>query len=140
MRKKTAEFKKLLRAWNEKLRESGFNDCERDLKSGRRILWQNASNSYRQEEQLRRENKQRYFELIGQKFHEEQFSNAIAETIMALRAEGKSISEIAESLRAWRLKPNYRQTVRWIIRYYEHKWNIRKQVTHLEKLGRKWKR
>lgn len=115
----TERFKELQRKWNEKLRDSGFIDAERDGK-----LIQNSANSYRTQIREVIENKQRYFELLGQWYHEEMFTNSVHNFVMRRRSEGISQKQISRELRDIG-EINSHETVRKIIRYYEYKWQIK---------------
>lgn len=119
---RTKKFQALEKIWEKKLSDSGFIDAEKCLK-GTRVLRQRATNSYRAEGQTRRENKQRYFELLGIHYHEEEFPNARHEFIIRKRASGFKIKEICKELKKSK-QPNHRETVRKVLRFYEAKWKI----------------
>lgn len=110
----TRAFKELKNVWDEKLKQSGFVDFEKNEK-----LKQNSANSYRQANQLLREAKLEYFRLITYKAHEDEHISPIDLTVMTLRGDGIPIQTIAEEIQI------HRQTVRYIIRRYEHAWGIK---------------
>ena len=137
MKRNHERFKNLQTQWYEKLKESGFEDIEKG-----KYLKQNSNNCYRQNRnQTYREAKTSYFELIGQKSHDEVFPNVVAESIMILRSQGHLINEISSHLEMTKTKPHHRQTIRWIIRYYENKWGIIKwSPRKISRLGKKWRK
>lgn len=116
----TSKFKNLQKIWNKKLEESGFCDAEANGK-----LRQNSANCYRTKVCTVIANKQRYFELLGQRFHEENFMDPVDAYVIERRAQGTSFVKIREELRS-QGKKNGRETIRKIIRFYERKWNIAK--------------
>jgi len=71
-----------------------------------------------------RKNQAIYYSLLHSKVNSEKFENQIHEIIMAKAAEGAKICKIIEALEA-KGKYIHRETVRFIIRRYEHKWGIR---------------
>jgi len=119
----TKAFKELEREWEFKLAQSGFSDAEKTV-SGKRVLRQRASNSYRSERRVARENKQRYYELLGQFFHEEEFSDRVEELVMERRSRGVTITSISGELKEMGERC-HRETIRHIIQKFEKKWNIR---------------
>lgn len=118
-------FKELEKEWDEKLKESGFEDAEKAI-GGIRVLRQRASNCYRSVSAVQRENKQRYFELLNSHSALELFEDRIEALIMARRASGYKIKQICEELRAMNERC-HRQTIRLIIQKYELKWGIKKR-------------
>jgi hypothetical protein len=117
----TKKFKKLQNVWNEKLKASGFNDAESEYR-----LKLPADHCYcwaRTKEE--RENKLRYYVLLGQHFHAEEFQDAVDALVMERRAEGIKIKHISEELRQLGERC-HRETIRYIIRRYEIKWGIKK--------------
>lgn len=125
------DFKRLKREWDEKLRESGFEDAEKEV-GGERVLRQSADYAYRRKETVGviRECKLEYFTLLSQKIEETRFEDGWDRLIMEMTAEGKSIREISDHLKALipkgrkRTKHN-RMTICYVRRRYEHKWGIR---------------
>ena len=120
----TIQFKKLEKEWDLTLKEAGFIDAERTV-GDERVLSQNAPNAYRQTNKVIIESKVEYFTLLTKHAGDEKFEDKIDELVMNLRANGYKIREICENLKQIGQKC-HRQTVRFIIRGYEHKWGIRK--------------
>lgn len=118
----TEKFKHIERVWEEKLRQSGFEDIENNV--GR--LKQNAANSYRTSIVTVIENKLRYFELLGHHLHEESFMDEVHKLVMQRRSEGVTIKNIGIEIKQIWGKRSYRGTIRKIIQHYEMKWKIRK--------------
>lgn len=116
----TRKFKDLQKEWEEKLRDSGFVDHE---KNG--FLTQNALNCYRTIDRLKIEAKERYYELLGQFHHEEDYSCPIEEFVMERLSEGATRRQINRELKEQGLGRT-RETVRNIIRFFEKKWQIKK--------------
>lgn len=117
----TQRFKDLQKKWEERLKNSGFIDHERNGK-----LTQNAANSYRTQSLAVIENKQRYYELIGQRCHDEDFSDPVEKYVMSRRAEGIGTKQIGQELKDINQK-NSIETIRKIIRFYEKKWGVWKR-------------
>lgn len=117
----TSQFKSLQKVWEQKLRDSGFKDAEADGK-----LRQNAANSYRTKELAVIESKQSYYEVLGQKYHEEQFKDQVDAYVIERRSQGVSLIQIRQELKS-QGKKNGRETIRKIIRFYERKWRIAKK-------------
>lgn len=123
----TKKFKALQNKWEKKLLESGFVDAEK-MFYGSLHLKQPVCNyvyRYNMFVEAVRENRQLYFELLGEFFHKEQFNDEVERLIMERRAEGVKIKHICEELKSLKERC-HRQTVRLIIRKYEIKWGIRK--------------
>lgn len=120
----TNEFKTLQDEWNEKLNESGFKDAETLLGDGDWALKQKATNAYRATHQTIRDGKQRYFELLGSAFNDEQFCDWVERLIMEHRADGWTIREISDKLKMLNERC-HRETIRNVIRKYEVRWKIR---------------
>lgn len=119
---KTQKFKALQTEWEEKLRKSGFVDIEDD----KRRLKQSATNCYRTTTQTIIESKRRYYELLGQGYHQEtEFKDTVERIVMFLRSKGFKIKDICFGLKSIK-KRNHRQTIRLIIRHYEIKWKIKR--------------
>lgn len=117
-------FKKLQSEWYKKLKDTGFQDAE-EIVGGEQKLKQNAPNVYRQADPVYIESKARYFELLTQHVASYRFSEPIDRTIMGLKSQGFKISEICSRLKQMGV-PKHRQTVRFIVRRYEHNWGIRR--------------
>lgn len=121
---KKVNLTKLYEEWNKKLRDSGFIDIEKVI-GKERVLIQHASNSYRQADKLSRESKSEYYSLISEHLNKTFFDNNIDEKVMRLLSEGYKISEIVKKINTNGMYI-HRQTVRFIIRRYENKWNIKR--------------
>lgn len=120
----TEKFRLIESVWEEKLRQSGFVDIE----SSNRKLKQNSANSYRTVVTQAIESKLRYFELLGQHFHEEQFTDEIERFVMERRSQGAKIKEIVIELKNMGVKRRvHRETIGLIIQAYEKKWKIKKR-------------
>jgi hypothetical protein len=122
-----SKFKKLQNEWYRKLEESGFKDAEIILSDQNDwpALKQRSMNVYRQAPDVVRENKTLYFTLLGIHASAEVFDDHIKQFIMFKRAEGNQIQEISKELQA-RGERSHRQTIRYVIRFYENKWGVRK--------------
>lgn len=68
--------------------------------------------------------KQLYFEMISSRVQVEKFDCDADEIIMRRTAEGAQIKAISEELKVLGHK-NERKTIRYVIRKYEHRWNIK---------------
>lgn len=132
----TPKLKKLENLWYAKLKQEGFVDAEKTVGKDR-VLVQNAPNAYRQASQVQRENKAEYYRLLTTHGNEERFRDKTEERVMLKRALGFNIKEICEELKTTGDRC-HRQTVRFIIRFYEHKWGIREWTK--DQLSPKWKR
>ena len=124
----TQKFKDLDYLWLQKLKESGFKDQEKTLGNDR-VLTQKGSNAYRQAPQVVRDNKLRYYELIGQCVFSQKWTDDASRIIMFRRSEGVKIKDICLELKDKDLKC-HRQTVRFTIRKYENLWGLRKWQPH----------
>lgn len=128
MRKKfwtTQRFRKLQETWDKKLAATGFKDIESPQSP--RFLKQAAPGyRYKNSDALTREARTTYYELIGHWFHVETFQDPVHELIMSLKKDGLQHREISERLRSQGFK-NSRETIRVVIRHYEHKWGIKKK-------------
>lgn len=117
------EFKKLQRAWYQRLEEEGFQDAE-EIIAGELVLKQNAAHPYRGVDALQITTKEAYYRLLGNKIHSEEFSNDIDKLILTMFAEGKKIKVICQALFE-RGTERGRATVRYTIRKYEMQWGLR---------------
>lgn len=137
---KRPRLEALKRQWEEKLKQSGFEDAEKEI-GGERVLRQSADYAYRRKEQTPeiRAIKLSYFMLLAQRISEEtEFEDKFDKLIMERTAEGLSATRIAEEVRAimwieaglpWQKKKRRgsanRKTIRMIRRRYETRWGIR---------------
>ena len=115
-RKKT--FKVLLIDWNKKLKTSGFEDAEKELK-GDRALKQRATNCYRQADSLERETRLEYYLILGKLAHTTLFPNNLEELVMIRHSEGKTHKEIALEV------GRHRHSIEFIIKRWQTKWGIK---------------
>ena len=121
----TPKFKRLAEAWENILREIGFVDAEETV-NGKRQLKQTAGAVYRHaKEPVQREQKQRYYELLGIYFWAQTFLDPVEQLIMERRFNGVMIKAISAELKA-KGERCHRETVRHIIQKYERKWGMRK--------------
>lgn len=139
----TRSFKKLEKAWNRKLRNEGFEDAERIIDSvhgHQRRMTQRASNAYRQASEIERNNKSDYYRLLGLYTHDEEFTDQVDLLVMFWRSQAYKISRICEELELLGHRC-HRQTVRFIIRKYEHKWAIKRWTpSQLDPPWKRWKK
>lgn len=117
------KFSQLEQKWYEKLKDDGFIDQERKIGQDTELI-QKASNVYRQAPEVVRDAKIIYFDVLKEYILISTFKDEGDKLIMMLRSEGYKIKEISQKLKELGQK-NHRQTIRYIIRSYEHKWNIR---------------
>ena len=118
------EFKTLQKEWYEKLSQEGFVDIETTIGLEQELI-QSATYPYRHDKNVNvRDNKQTYFELLCQWVSDEEFVSKIDELILTHRSEGLKITEIVAALKEQKLSRD-RETIRFTIRKYEHKWGIR---------------
>lgn len=126
------KFKKLEAKWNEKLQQSKFTDAETSTAKGRCLKQlSKVTRVYGTKSIITIDTKTEYFNLLQSYINEmtfkrqkEVFKNETDCLIMTRRSEGISIQNICKEL-AESGKKIHRQTVRYIIRNYEHEWGIR---------------
>lgn len=145
---RSSEFKKLQSEWEEKLRQSGFEDAEKEV-GGDRVLKQRADYAYRSSTTATIEAKEEYFQLLSSwvrietQFDGESFFQlplplpgvdplelkrniSSDRLIMEMTAAGKNIQEISRELKRRRMEKHNRDTIRYIRRRYEDRWGIRR--------------
>ena len=145
---RTNEFKNLQSEWEEKLKESGFEDAEKEV-GGDRVLKQRADYAYRSSADATREAKEEYFQLLSSwvrietQFDGEKFFQLFLplpgvdplelkrtlspdRLIMEMTAQGKNIQEISRELKRRGMEKHNRDTIRYIRRRYEDRWGIRR--------------
>ncbi len=116
--------KALLTEWDQKLKDSGFVDCEKEKEKKLNTA------SFKKEHEISREIRLEYYLEVGSHLNSllptDQFSlfNYCNELIMHLHSEGLLISEIVRRLEFLGL-PKERKTVRYIIRRHQKEWGIR---------------
>lgn len=113
----------LQREWDLILAATGFKDIEKTI--GRdRVLIQFASNAYRQADQLTRESKIAYYDLLCEKINTSAFLNEVDRRVMTMYSQGAKIKQIIDEL-THSGHSIHRQTCRFIIRRYESIWGIK---------------
>lgn len=118
------KFKELQSKWYGKLKKKNFLDEEKFIGGELRLINHSLPNYIYNLCPLTREARLRYFILIGQCVSEEDFENDRDRLILLLQSEGTLIRDIVNELQVKGYNC-HRQTVRYIIRKFEHKWKIR---------------
>lgn len=121
------EFQKLNEEWEQKLAESGFKDIEEQVGKDR-LLIRNSGLPHRDEEEpgLCMMARQEYFLLLAELFQaEKEFKDESDRLIMERAAEGKTIADTSKELKQLGLPKHNRDTIRYVRRRYEHKWEIK---------------
>lgn len=121
---KTKELRELYKQWEEKLKQSGFEDAEQTI-GNERVLKQFSTNFSRNEPIEQTLARGRYYDLLRHRLTSVRFSNGIHRYVMHRVVDGAKNSEIHKELLA-KGNPVNIHTVYLIIRRYEHKWGIRK--------------
>ena len=116
------KFRQLEEEWAKKLEQSGFEDIEL-FKNGQRYLKNNSRALFRKNQRTRLIREQ-YFQNLSDCLHTHVFSKELDRIVMTKFAEGITISQIVIDLKAINIEI-HRQTIRYIIRRYEHEWGIR---------------
>lgn len=128
MRKwRSKEFEALQKEWDERLKETGFEDIEKNI-GGERVLKQSSDYAYRRKEhtQVYRENKLSYFMLLAEFLAKERnFDDESDRLIMMRTSDGWTIQEISQELKSLGKNKFNRDTIRYIRRRYENRWGIR---------------
>lgn len=119
----SAEFKDIEKTWERLLFKSGFVDAER-TKNGQRVLKNQSADAYRQASAETREARVQYYRNLCYHTYRTVFLKLIDRFVMTRRSDGVSIKQIVIEIEAHGGKI-HRQTVRYIIRRYEHQWGIR---------------
>lgn len=126
------KLKSLQKEWYKKLKNSGFQDIEKEIKGECVLKSQSTCEGkyagiYRFMSQVEREAKEDYFRILFQKASQEQnFLDDSDKLIMERTAEGKNIREISEELIERKLHKYDRHTILYVRRRYENKWGIKK--------------
>lgn len=97
-RYKSKEFRELKKEWYQKAKDSGFTDAEKSdrwFSDGRNHRW--FALEYTTEEFL---NKEAYFRRASHMLYEFTFESEVQKEIWALHADGLTMREIAEQMRA----------------------------------------
>lgn len=117
-------FKCLQKEWYAKLRDDGFADAERSV-DGEPMLSQFAVNCYRDQPRAIREERAAYFTSLCRLIETAPFDSEADRLILTRHAEGAKYSTISRELEARGLK-SHRQTIRFTVRRYEHRWGLRR--------------
>ncbi len=121
---KATPFRALQRTWYKRLEECGFHDAEK-IAHGEMVLKQSASHPYKGKDELTREIKEHYYQMLAQQVEDADFASDVDRLILSLYADGKKIKIICEELEK-RGDRRCRGTIRFTIRKYEMEWGIRK--------------
>lgn len=111
-------FKQLQKKWYEKLRLSGFIDCEENDKGSfqrHTLRTMNATVFL---------NKQDYYLSMTQYANNEPFDDEIEQLVLLRYVEGVTIKDICEELKALEEVHNP-GTISSIVRKYESRWNVK---------------
>jgi hypothetical protein len=123
---KTPEFKSLQQAWYQRLADAGFSDIEElvgeDLEM--RQMCPSTHYCFRRTDEDDRYLTSDYYTLLAAKIDETQFRSEVHKIILTSYVSGKKASEICEELKQ-RGTPRHRHAIRFIVRRYEAKWQIR---------------
>ncbi len=108
------EFQKLQREWYQNLADTGFRDAEADGEPTKYVSL------------TKRETDEQYFEILNMLIHSEKtvWKREIDRRILTMYAEGARIKDICHALRMSG-DGRCRESIRFIIRKYEHAWMIR---------------
>lgn len=120
------EFKKLQQHWYQVLADHGFEDIEQ-IKNGRLTLTPIADRFYEKtRDAFWREDRESYFRVLGQLVHDQDtfFRSDTDRLIMTRYAEGSTVKAITEELALFGVS-RHRHSIRFVIRRYEVKWQIR---------------
>jgi uncharacterized protein (UPF0297 family) len=123
--RKFKENEKLIKEWYAKLKADGFNDIEK-IFNGEYCIKQVSSHPLRRAKNAtKREARRKYYQTLSEHVQTEPWTNSIDEIVMTMYSEGKYMRDISEELKSLGYK-HHVQTVRYIVRGYETKWNIKK--------------
>jgi hypothetical protein len=128
--------KKLKDEWDAKLRASGFVDIEKEVNGKLIIAEKDFSHGvmaelYRRPAEVVRSASEEYYRRLSQHCEaEKEFEDDSDKLIMELTSNGHSIKEISDELKKKGLRKHNRDTIRYIRRRYEHKWQIRQHKPH----------
>lgn len=117
------EFRVLLKSWNKKLEEAGFEDAEIEI-GGNRALKQRATNCYRQASESERDARLEYYRFMGRLVHETTFPTELERLALLRHSEGATLKEIVDELNKSGIK-RCGKTIRHIIRRWQMKWGVR---------------
>lgn len=120
---RTKSFKALQARWYATLKDAGFEDHER-LEGDDMVLKTSSVQPMSKVDILTSEAKSAYYSLLSECVADEDFDSDIDRIIMAMHSEGTKIKVIVAYLKEMGTGRT-RETVRFTIRRYEHKWKIR---------------
>lgn len=132
---KSKAFQELKEEWDEKLKETGFEDAEKEV-DGKTVLKRSSYfiSSRGKSRDNMKEAEREYCQLLEYLVsREENFEDRLDKIIMERTAEGKSIREISDELKDQpkiKLKNKMgnksdRNTIAYVRRRYENKWGIK---------------
>lgn len=110
---KTKKFEALKAKWYAKLEKSGFKDIEQDENNLKE--WDSYAFCSRYNRHLF-SSKEAYYQLAGQFLHTHNFKDKREQLIWECHSNGKSVTQIAEILKAKRFKIHNRTSVYLIMR------------------------
>jgi len=119
------EFKALQEEWYKKAKDSGFKDIEYII-GNIESLKESSSNCYRNEPNVRIQNKEEYFTRLTHIVEDPNTTYAHLENkiIMMRHSEGAKIKDIRTELQLLGVNKD-RKSIRLIIRRHEDKWNLK---------------
>lgn len=115
MDRNSPEFKKLKKEWDQKLKESGFEDIEFDenhLRKHDDYMFRNRLAKYGP---TFFEAKQQYYRLAGQFLENHKFEDSDEKLIWQLHSDGVSGRDIVKELKKRGISPSYREHVDKVI-------------------------
>src|ERR1700694_4679582 len=81
-------FKALLEEWNQKLKESGFEDAEERSTGTLRLRKPASLDRFQKTDEITREARAHYYDVIGEKIIETSFDSDLEEKIVTYYFEG----------------------------------------------------
>lgn len=114
----TKEFQELQQYWYARLAETGFVDAEED--DGLFLRQYHGPVRYN-----RTQDTYDWFAQLRSRAHTEEFENGVDRIVITEYANGSPIKEIMETLKQHGYS-RARNSIRFIIRRYAHKWGIRR--------------
>lgn len=119
------EFRRLQQEWYAKLSDHGFTDAEK-LVGDSLVLAETAHYKLRRDDQATIACKEEYFRRMSQMANDEdtEYANSAEQLIIVRHCDGAQLNAIVSELAAINVSMT-RHTVRYIIRRYQHAWDIR---------------
>lgn len=117
---RTKSFRILSKVWDNKLKESEFEDIETELKIGERVLKRRANNCFSKADDFKRETTLEYFLFLGHLAHNTLFPNELEKLVMIRHSEGKTYKEISVEV------GRHRHSVEFIIKRWQTKWGVKR--------------